>query len=293
MRIYLRIFLLFFALYSSQYLVGQDTLGTHYPNGQLKECKILVNGRPVRVFKYLEDGKMAFKWDKQSKTLEIFTALDESDTPEAIFDTICPDQTVIQHFGQGPVYSVFHGTSKNMDGEMTFYNEDGTISGQGHYTNHRKSGIWAYHYTDGQVERKIYLAGIEPQNGISIDYTVVPVLLTLTILGIFFFLSIRFATYYLFYKLVGLFTFISFGSVLCFAQKLDRSNGGISFSLTRYFMPVVGTMITVMLLLSIFNMVFVNRLKIGKRLSLFFLIAAIVLLFFLYVGAHLGASVAM
>jgi len=284
---------LFFALYSSKYLVGQDTLSTRYPNGQLKECKILVNDRPVRAFKYLEDGKMAFKWDKQSKTLEIFTSLDESDNLAAIFDTICPDQTVIQHFGQGPVYSVFHGTSKNMDGEMTFYNEDGTISGQGRYINHRKSGIWAYHYTDGQVERRIYPAGIDPQNGISIDYTVVPVLLTLTILGIFFFLSIRIATYYLFYKVIGLFTFISFGSVLCFAQKLDRSNGGISLFLTRYFMPVIGTMITVILLLSIFNLVFVNRLKIGKGLSRVFLIAAIVLLFFLYVGAHLGGSVAM
>ena len=285
------VYILVCLLAGAHHLRGQDTLRDYYPNGQVKECKISVNGRPVQAFKYFEDGKLAYRWDKRSATFESFTGDDFTDTLITMFDTICPDRTVIRHYGQGPLYSVFHGKHNGAYGEMIFYNRNGSISGQGHYSNGRKSGIWTYHYDDGEMERRLYISFASSNDGVSITYTIFPVALLVGGLFLLFFWAYKAGRYYLFYKTVCVFTCVVFFSVFLLGNLIvNAPEGRFSFFMQHYFLTMLYTLMILMILLSIVNITIANRLRIKKSLSVIYLIAGIVLLFVLLLLSNIAGA---
>ncbi|SEM78662.1 Antitoxin component YwqK of the YwqJK toxin-antitoxin module [Chitinophaga rupis] len=286
---YLILCMLCFAFSSA---AQDDTLITKYPNGKTGEMQVRRNGITHVVVKYSENGRKKFKWNIDTRTLEGYLLIDHDDSLISGFIKQCPDRTEIQHYGEGkPFYSITHYQDNKIHGTFQGFDRDGVLNVQGQYDHGVRTGVWRYYRTDGIVESRLHLAALPNYKGISITFTIIPVAVTLLLLGMSALVMINSRSYQSWYTMVSIVTIVLFA--LAFFAALfpwypyaDVVNAFI----IHYFLAVMGTLLAVTLLASVISLAWATRTGVRRWFSSVVVFVTIVLILYTIVVATLARN---
>jgi hypothetical protein len=205
-------FLFSLAFLFTIYSRGQDSIIKRFPDGRIEEISVMVNGNIVKASAYhlirvrstdtigTIEYSPKYSWDKQTKVIESYWTIDDSDKLEMLFFKQCPNYTLKQHRGDGPLFFIETYKNKIRDGKCSSYDETGKLIVEGQYTNRKKTGVWKYYNEKGNTECVIMINGSDNDYGISINYTIAPTLIAIILTlfsGIFISRRYGYKTFYI------------------------------------------------------------------------------------------------
>jgi hypothetical protein len=278
-------------------LFAQDTIRTFLPDGKVKELKIVVKGELVQAAEFHEvrvkstdtigtmEYSARYRWDKRTKTIESYWSVDEDDSLEEVFFKACPEYTMKQHYGSGPLMYIEHYKNGLRDGDYETYDELGRLTEKGQFANGNKTGVCKYYDENGNVvDYTLILSGNYSEHGISINHTIVPMGLTLFIIIVLSLIITRRSGYKKFYLLyspvvIGLFVLLF---IYASFSKSPMKEG---------FASAVFVAVVLLILLSFVNLFTTARYKIKPWHSIAYGIAGL-LMFLLYCMSYIEMSIA-
>ena len=271
----LKIIFLFTILLQAINSDAQDTLKTNYPNGKLKSLQIKSGGKTIEAWQYLENGELKNRWSISEKTIESFYSLEPDDSLFVVFKSLTPAYTIKQHYGRGPIFMIENYRNGERHGPFLEYYRNGKLKTKGQFSHYKKVGIWKYYDELGNQESTILINGSYNARGISINYTIFPVLTILLLLGICWYLFIDLIGYRKFYLTLSFGTLAFFALLFLFGSQYFFDKIGLP--LRNVFPAIISTFIGAMILLSVVNLFLFKKLKVRIWASLLFLISAILM----------------
>ena len=280
----------------SNTLLGQVIDTAFYSNGQIKAIKTLIDNTIKSAVAYKENGEIAYEWDIDKKTLSSYTAITIQDTLANYFKANCPVYTKRQHFGNGPLMEIENYNHKVRHGDYKSYDRTGNLTAEGQFTQWKKTGIWTYYNSSGEKDRHIHWFHHNYNDkGISIGYTFIPVLITLSLILLSFWISHRYfklsqimISFSILTLSIYLFLFI-IGWVI---PKESAKVVGATFR--DYFFPVLTTLTVINVLITSILMMFKKLTGISRKVSIPFFAISLILVFTLlsiYVGSKISGAI--
>jgi hypothetical protein len=271
---------------------GQVTDTTFYPSGQIKEIKLIQGDKILQATVYKSDGQVKYQWDIEKKELKSFDAISYTDTLAEYFKSNCPDYTLFQHYGNGPIMEIENYQAGNRHGAYQKFDSGGRLISKGQFDNWGKVGIWTYYDTFGKEDHHIHWFHHNfSDGGISIDYTIIPVGLALLLIFAVLILFLKyssFSNFFIAYSFVIIGLFVILYLVSSFAS--DQTVTTIRTHVGKYVFPMLTTLTLAMTSFSLTALAFKKRTGIKMRFSFLFLVTSIGLCFIL-LGAYIGSKV--
>ncbi len=175
---------------------GQVTDTTFYPTGQIREIKLIQGDKILQATAYKSDGQVKYQWDIEKKELKSFDAINYTDTLAEYFKSHCPDYTLYQHYGNGPIMEIENYQAGNRHGAYQKFERDGKLISEGQFDNWEKVGIWTHYDTFGNEDRHIHWFHHNySDGGISINYTIIPVGLALLLILAVLILFLKYSSF--------------------------------------------------------------------------------------------------
>lgn len=253
---------------------GQIADTSFYPSGELKAIKLKQGDKIVRATIFKESGEEKYKWDIERKVLISYDAISYLDTLAEYFKSICPTYTLYQHYGNGPLRNIENFKDNVRSGEYVEYSRKGSMISKGQFKNWEKTGIWSYYDDKGKADKHIHWFHHSfHEGGISINYTVVPITVTVILIISSLFLCLRtlsFSSFFISYSLFTIGVFI----VLYFIGHLLREETLLTFSAytRKIFFPVMTTLVMTMLFCSLTALIIRRKTGVKPVYSISFLL---------------------
>ncbi len=224
-----------------------------YSPGKIKDIRVLNKGQIIRATVYKLDGQVKYSWSMEEKKLESFDALTYLDTLSEYFREHCRDYTLRQHYGNGPLMEIENYKDNKRDGPFEQFDISGRRISKGQFSVWKKVGIWTYYDDKGNRDRHIHWFHHNYyEGGISIDYLVIPIILTLVLIGVSIFLILKYSRFSSFYYYYSVFTITIF--VILFSMGFwlsDSAKTLVARSIGNYFFPVLSTLSGIMVAASL------------------------------------------
>ncbi len=270
---------------------GQQVDTSYYPSGQLRDIKFYQGDKIVKATTFKESGEEKYHWDIQKKILVSFDNIGYLDTLAEYFKQHSPDYTLYQHYGNGPLKNIENYKDNARYGDYIEYSREGNIIAKGQFKNWEKTGIWTYYDDKGKADKHIHWFHHSfNEGGISINYTVMPVAVTLLLIigSLFVFLKkATFSKYFISYSIftAGLFVLLFILGHVFSEETLIA----ISTSTGKYFFPVLTTFTATMAILSLTALIFKRKTGVRPVYSILFFVVSIGLGFIL-LSAYIGSK---
>lgn len=290
--IYILTILIFLGLGS----FGQVFDSSFYPNGKIREFKEIEDNKIIRATTYKLNGQIKYQWDIKNKELKSFDAISYEDTLVEYFTKNCPDYTLYQHYGNGPIREIENYKAGKRHGSYQKFDRDGKLVYKGQFDNWNKIGIWTSYDSNGNEDKQIHWFHHNySDSGISINYTIIPVLLILLVI----FTSLiwcskfySFSKFYISYSLItlGLFLILFLVSLLASDQIMDN----IGTQIGKYLFPILITMTITMATFSLIALIFKKRTGIKRIYSILFFVTSIglyLILTFAYISSKVAGII--
>jgi len=275
---------------------GQVSDTSFYPTGQIQEVKLIQGAKILRATTYKPDGQVKYQWDIEKKELKSFEAISYLDTLVEYFKKECPDYTLYQHYGNGPLMEIENYQSNKRHGEYQKFDRDGKLISKGQFDNWKKVGIWTYYDIDGKADRHIHWFHHNfSDSGISIHYTIIPVFILLLLILTTLLLQLKyssFSNFFISYSLVTIGLFVTLYLVSALASEQSKTT--IASYIGKYLFPILTTLTLTMTVFSLTALIFKKRTGIKRIISILFFITSIglcLLLISAYIGSKLSGVV--
>ena len=290
------IYILVFFVLAGPSSSGQVSDTTFYPTGQIREIKLIQGDKILQATTYKSDGQVKYQWDIGKKELKSFDAISYTDTLAEYFKNNCPDYTLYQHYGNGPIMEIENYQAGNRHGAYQKFDRDGKLISEGQFDNWEKVGIWSYYDKFGKEDKQIHWFHHNfSDGGISINSTIIPVVLALLLILIALILFLKyssFSTFFMSYSLVIIGLFVTLHLVGSFSTEQTMKT--IGNHIGKYLFPVLTTLTLVMTAFSLTALLFKKRTGIRIGFSLLFLVTSIglcVILLSAYIGSKMAGAV--
>ncbi len=285
------LFILTFGYFAFSNAFGQYADTSYYQSRQLQDIKFYQGDKIVKAVTFKENGEEKYYWDIQKKILVSFDYISYMDTLAEYFKAHCPNYTLYQHYGNGPLRNIENYKDNVRHGAYIEYSKEGNIIAKGQFNNWEKTGIWTYYDDKGKADKHIHWFHHSfNEGGISINYTVMPVAVTLLLIigSLFVFLkTATFSKYLISYSLftTGLFILLFIlGHVLS-----EKTLTAISTYTGKYFFPVLTTFVATMAILSLTALILKKKTGVKLVYSILFFVVSIGLGFIL-LSAYIGSK---
>lgn len=277
---------------------GQVSDTSFYSTGTIKSIKFYQGNKIIKAACYKPDKQIQYRWDINKKTLESFDAISYADTLTAYFTSSCPDYTLLQHYGNGPLMEIEHYKAGKRHGLYQKFDRDGHLLSEGQFDNWQKVGIWTYNDENGNHDRQIHWFHHSYYGeGISIYYTVVPVAVALLFISIMLLLFLKRSTFFKFYVCYSLLTIGLFAALFLIGTVAsERVMLAIRNYFGEYLFSTLTTFVLAAIIFSVLALLLKKRTGVKRRISVLFLATSFILLFFLlsaYVGSKVAAAAVM
>jgi len=285
------IYILTIFIFSELSLFGQVSDTLFYPTGQLREIKVIQGNKILIATTYKPDGQVKYQWDIEKKELKSFDAISYMDTLVEHFKRNCPDYTLYQHYGNGPLKEIENYKAGKRDGAYQQFDRDGKLISKGQFENWEKVGIWTYYDTDGKTDRHIHWFHHDfNDRGISINYTITPVFILLLLILTTLLLHLKyssFSNFFILYSLVTIGLFVTLYLVSSLASEQTMTT--IASHIGKYLFPILTTLTLAMTAFSLTALIFKERTGV-KRLFAFLFFLTSIGLCLLLISAYIGSK---
>ncbi|MEJ8802156.1 hypothetical protein [Pontibacter sp. H249] len=206
------------------------------------------------------------------------------DSSAAYFLKRSPNYTIYQYYGDSPNLLHIERYQANVrHGKAQYFHRNGQLEAEGEFDHWQKVGFWTYGAEDGSRDMHWHIINHSfYEQGISVFYTILPFLLTVTLLV---FLGVRLAKkgrYPLYYRVAVILPFALFalwGVAIASLGEMDAL--ALKRSYAQSFLVVVSTATAAMVLLSLINVIWAKRLRVRRYTSLLFVFVGLVFFLFL------------
>lgn len=285
------IYILTILIFTGLCSFGQVSDTSFYPTGQLREIKVIQGDKILRATTYKSDGQVKYQWDIEKKELKSFDAISYMDTLAEYFKSNCPDYTLYQHYGNGPIMEIENYQASKRHGDYQKFDRDGKLISKGQFDNWKKVGIWTYYDTEGKADRHIHWFHHNfSDGGISINYIIIPVFVLLLLILTTLLFQLKYSTFsnfFISYSLVTIGLFVTLYLVPAFASEQTMMT--IATYIGKYLFPILTTLTLINVLFSLTALIFKKWTGVKRRFSLLFFITSIGLCFLL-ISAYIGSK---
>ena len=275
---------------------GQVADTSYYSTGLIREIKITQGDKILQATTYKPDGQVKYQWDIEKKELKSFDAISYLDTLAEYFKHNCPDYTLYQHYGNGPIMEIENYKASKRHGAYQEFDRNGKLISKGQFDSWKKVGIWTYYDADGNEDLHIHWFHHNfADEGISIKYGIIPVVITLLLIVTVLFLNLKyssFSNFFISYSLVTIGLFISLYLIASLANEKAMTTIGTHFG--KYLFPLLTSLVVTKTAFSLTALIFKKWTGVKRRFSIVFLITSIGLCFLLvsaYIGSKLSGAV--
>jgi hypothetical protein len=290
------IYILTIFIFSGLSSFGQVSDTSFYPTGQIQEVKLIQGNKILRATTYKPNGQVKYHWDIEKKELKSFDAISYEDTLAEYFKKVCPDYTLYQHYGNGPIMEIETYQANKRHGEYQEFDRDGKLISKGQFDNWKKVGIWTYYDTDGKADRHIHWFHHNfSDGGISINYIITPVFILLLLILTTLILQLKYSSFSKFFILYSLLTIGLFVTLyLVSALASEQTMTTIASHIGKYLFPILTTLTLIMTAFSLTALIFKERTGVKRLFSILFFLTSIglcLLLIIAYIGSAMTGIV--
>ena len=290
------IYILTILIFAGLNSFGQVSDTSFYPTGQIREIKLFQGDKTLQATTYKPDGQVKYQWDIEKKELKSFDAISYMDTLAEYFKKECPDFTLYQHYGNGPIMEIENYQANKRHGAYQKFDRNGKLISEGQFDNWKKVGIWTYYDTDGKTDRHIHWFHHNfSDGGISINYIIIPVFILLLLILTTLLLHLKyssFSNFFISYSLVTIGLFVTLYLVSALASEQTMTT--IASHIGKYLFPILTTLTLTMTAFSLTALIFKERTGVKRLFSILFFITSIglcLLLISAYIGSKLSGVV--
>ncbi|MBJ6118105.1 hypothetical protein JAO76_07885 [Pontibacter sp. BT310] len=270
-----------------------DTIYTYYPNGKVKAVKVVQQRNILSEMVYLENGNRKHKWDLQKSVVYSYNSFgDTGDSSAAYFLKKSPYYTIYQYYGDSPNLLHIERYQDNVrHGKAQYFHRNGQLKAEGEFDNWEKVGFWKYGSENGSRDFHWHIINHSYyEQGISVFYTILPFLITLSLIIVVGYRLSKKGLYPLYYRITVILPFALFALWALAIGVLGRSE-----SVVAVFFVILHTTTLAMVLLSLINVIWAKRLHVRRYVSLLLVFVGLFFYFFLIwlkvIGAIAGVMV--
>lgn len=270
---------------------GQVSDTSFYPTGKLREIKVIKGNKILSALAFKPDGQIKYQWDIDKKELKSFDAISYMDTLAEYFKSNCPDYTLYQHYGNGPIMEIENYQANKRHGDYQRFDRYGKLISKGQFDCWEKVGIWTYYDTDRNEDKHIHWFHHNfSDGGISINYTIIPVFILLLFILTTLLLQLKYSTFsnfFISYSLVTIGLFVTLYLVSALASEKIMTT--IASHIGKFISPILTTLTLTMTAFSLTALIFKERTGVKRLFSIVFFITSIGLCLLL-ISAYIGSK---